>query len=80
MQCSALCGTGEWWRVGTFNKVRPTPGQYAKDRDICWYIMDQDGCVIRIPETKYTFMSTMGGWVQVKVHNGTVFLLDIWYL
>ena len=23
-----------------------------------------------IPETKYTIMSTMGGWVQAKVHNG----------
>ena len=29
--------------------------------------MDQDGCVIRIPDTKYTIM---GGWVQAKVHNG----------
>ena len=66
---AALYGTGEWCiqRVGTYNKVRPTPGQYAKDRDAgtLWIRMD-----VWTPETKYTIMSTMGGWVQAKVHNG----------
>ena len=75
---AALYGTGEWciqW-VGTYNKVRPTQGSMQK---IEMLVHNGSGWMCD-SETKYTIMSTMGGWVQVKVHNGTVFLLDIWYL